>query len=65
MKLRRECGRAASVRCRRASVAHQRANYFFSSARRGWGSERGRGLAGRGLSLLLRRKNVILILGSG
>ena len=36
---------------------------FFSSARRGWGSERGRGLAVRGLSLLLRRKNGILILG--
>ena len=38
---------------------------FFSSAERGWGSERGRGLAVRGLSLLLRRKNGILILGCG
>lgn len=38
---------------------------FFSSARRGWGSERGRGLAGRGLSSTFRRKNGILILGSG
>lgn len=38
---------------------------FFSSARRGWGSERGRGLAVRGLSSTLRRKNGILILGRG
>ena len=38
---------------------------FFSSARRGWGSERGRGLAVRAVILLLRRKNGILILGRG
>ena len=38
---------------------------FFSSARRGWGSERGRGLDGRAVILLLRRKNDILILGRG
>ena len=50
-------------RGRRASVEHQRANYFFSSAGRGWGSERGRGLAVRAVILLLGRKNGILILG--
>ena len=38
---------------------------FFSSARRGWGSERGRGLAVRAVILLLGRKNGILILGCG
>ena len=38
---------------------------FFSSAERGWGSERGRGLAVRAVILLLGRKNGILILGCG
>ena len=36
---------------------------FFSSARWGWGSERGRGLAGRAITSTRGRKNVILILG--
>ena len=46
----------------RVSCASAR-KLFFSSAERGCGPERGRGLAGRGLSLLLWRKNGILILG--
>ena len=36
---------------------------FFSSARRGWGSERGRGLECRAITLTRGRKNGILILG--
>lgn len=54
---RRRCSWPSRVGCASAR------KLFFSSARRGCGPERGRGLAGRGLSLLLRRKNGILILG--
>lgn len=46
MKLKRECGHAAGVRGRRASVAHQRANYFFQ-AQGGGGARKG----GAGLSV--------------
>ena len=38
---------------------------FFSSARWGWGSERGRGLAVRAITSTRGRKNGILILGRG
>lgn len=48
----------------RVSCASAR-KLFFSSARMGWGSERGRGLVGRGLSSTRGKKNGILILGSG
>ena len=48
----------------RVSCASER-KLFFSSARWGWGSERGRGLAVRAVILLLGRKNGILILGCG
>ena len=48
----------------RVSCASAR-KLFFSSARRGGGSERGRGLAVRAVILLLGRKNGILILGRG
>ena len=58
-------GHAAGVRGRRASVAHQRANYFFPAQGGGGARKGGRGLAVRGLSLLLGRKNGILILGRG
>ena len=44
MKLRRECGRASGVRGRRASVAHQRANYFFPAQRGGAVRKGGAGL---------------------
>lgn len=66
MKLRREWGHAAGVRGRRASVTRQSENYFFP-AKGGGGARKGggRGPAVRGLSLLLRRKNGILILGCG
>ena len=57
--MRRRCSWPSRVSCASAR------KLFFSSARWGWGSERGRGLEGRGLSLLLRRKNGILILGRG
>ena len=57
--MRRRCSWPSRVGC-----ASERKLFFFS-ARWGWGSERGRGLAGRGLSLLLGRKNGILILGRG
>ena len=54
--MRRRCSWPSRVGCASAR------KLFFSSARRGCGPERGRGLAGRGLSLLLRKKNGILIL---
>ena len=57
--MRRRCSWPSRVSCASAR------KLFFSSARWGWGSERGRGLEGRGLSLLLGRKNGILILGCG
>ena len=44
MKLRRECGRAAGVRGRRASVAHQSANYFFPAQGGGGARKGGAGL---------------------
>ena len=44
IKLRRECGCAAGVRGRRASVAHQRANYFFPAQRGGGARKGGAGL---------------------
>ena len=65
MKLKRELVHAAGVRGRRASSCASARKLFFSSARMGWGSERGRGLAVIAVILLLRRKNGILILGSG
>ena len=55
--MRRRCSWPSRVSCASAR------KLFFSSARWGCGPERGRGLAGRGLSLLLWRKNGILILG--
>ena len=57
--MRRRCSWPSRVSCASAR------KLFFSSARWGCGPERGRGLAGRGLSLLLGRKNGILILGRG
>ena len=59
MGTRRRCSWPSRVGCASAR------KLFFSRARRGWGSERGRGLAVRAVSLLLRRKNGILILGRG
>ena len=44
MKLRREYGRAARVRGSRASVAHQRANYFFPAQGGGGARKGGAGL---------------------
>ena len=57
--MRRRCSWPSRVGCASAR------KLFFSSARWGCGPERGRGLAGRGLSLLLWKKNGILILGRG
>ena len=59
MGMRRRCSWPARVSC-----ASERKLFFFG-ARWGGGSERGRAPAVRGLSLLLRRKNGILILGRG
>ena len=62
MKLRRELSPPVFVAvARRLRISAK--IIFFSSARWGCGPERGRGRAGRGLSLLLGRKNGILILG--
>ena len=57
MGMRRRCSWPSRVGCASAR------KLFFFSARRGCGPERGRGLAGRAVILLLRRKNGILILG--
>lgn len=48
----------------RVSLASAR-KLFFSSARRGCGPERGRGLEGRAITSTRVRKNGILILGCG
>ena len=57
MGMRRRCSCQSRVSC-----ASER-KLFFSSARWGWGSERGRGLAGRAVILSVWRKNGRLILG--
>ena len=57
--MRRRCSCPSRVSC-----ASKR-KLFFSSAGRGWGSERGRGLEGRAVILSVWRKNGILILGRG
>lgn len=56
---RRPCSWPSRVSCASAR------KLFFSSAGRGWGSERGRGLAGRAITSTLWKKNGILILGRG
>lgn len=73
MKLRRELSPpvfVAVVNYRRHLIASRVScasarKLFFSSAGRGWGSERGRGLEGRAITSTRGRKNGILILGSG
>ena len=59
MGMRRLCSWSSRVSCASAR------KLFFSRARRGWGSERGRGLAGRAITSTRGRKNGILILGRG
>ena len=64
MKLRRELSPPVFVAvARRLRISAK--IIFFPAQGGGWGSERGRGLEGRAVILLLGRKNGILILGRG